>query len=121
MRFVQQTIDVLVPKAGNVSDLLQSFQKRANLDEETMQHLRVWEVYSGRIYKELDEKFNVAGITDFVSLYIEKIPQEEIEMQEGEFKISCFNFDKEPSKAHGIPFKFVVKPVCIILHLIFYY
>ncbi|KAK2794704.1 hypothetical protein FQN52_007474 [Onygenales sp. PD_12] len=106
----EQTFDVLVPKAGNVSDLLESFQKRANLDEETMQHLRVWEVYSGRIYKELDEKFNVAGITDFVSLYIEKIPQEEIEMQEGEFKISCFNFDKEPSKAHGIPFKFVVKP-----------
>jgi hypothetical protein len=32
-------------------------------------------------------------------------------MQEGETLISAFHFSKEPSRWHGIPFRFVVKPV----------
>ncbi|EEH42738.2 ubiquitin-specific protease UBP15 [Paracoccidioides brasiliensis Pb18] len=106
----EQPYDILVAKNGNISDLILGFQKRANLDDETAQHLRVYEVYGGKVYKELPENYSILSITDYVTLYIERIPQEELNMQEGEYKIDCFNFDKEPNKTHGVPFKFVVKP-----------
>lgn len=73
--------------------------------------MRVYETHSGKIYKELPENFNIAGINEFVTLYAEKIPEEELNMPEDERVINAFNFDREPNKPHGVPFKFVVKPV----------
>jgi ubiquitin carboxyl-terminal hydrolase 7 len=100
-----------VAKNGTISDLLVAFQKKAGLDDETMQNVRVFEAYNGKFYKELNSNYSVAGVTDYVSLYVERIPEDEVNMPESEFRVSAFNFDKEPSKAHGVPFKFVVKPV----------
>ncbi|WEW56134.1 ubiquitin-specific protease ubp15 [Emydomyces testavorans] len=106
----EQTHDILVAKNGVVSDLLAGLQKKANIDDETMQNVRLYEVYSGSVYRILNDNYSVAGITDFVTLCAERIPEEELNMQEGEFKINAFNFDKEPQKAYGCPFRFVVKP-----------
>ncbi|KAG5291642.1 ubiquitin carboxyl-terminal hydrolase [Histoplasma ohiense] len=106
----EQPFDVLVSKSGNIGDLLLSFRKRANLDEEMSKNLRCYEVYGGKVYKEIPENYSILSLSDYVTLYIERIPQEELDMQEGEFKIDCFNFDKEPNKPHGVPFRFVVKP-----------
>ncbi|KLJ12169.1 ubiquitin thiolesterase [Blastomyces silverae] len=106
----EQPFDVLVARNGTIGDLVLSFKKRANLDEETSQHLRVYEVYGGKVFKEISEHFPISSLSDYVTLYIERIPQEELEMQEGEYTLDCFHFDKDPSKPHGIPFRFVVKP-----------
>jgi ubiquitin carboxyl-terminal hydrolase 7 len=102
-----------VARNGNISDLLLGLQKRAGLDDETVQDVRIFEAYSGKVYKELNEKYSVAGITEFVEIYAERIPAEELNMQEGDFKINAFNFDREPSKTHGIPFKFVARAVSV--------
>ncbi|KAL1970798.1 hypothetical protein VTN77DRAFT_2632 [Rasamsonia byssochlamydoides] len=105
----EQVFEVLVPRTGTVGDLLAGLQKKANLDDDTIQDVRVYEAHSGKIYKELSSNFNIAGVNEFVTLYAEKIPEEEATMQEGDRVINAFNFDREPSKPHGIPFKFVVK------------
>jgi len=101
----------LVPRNGTISDLLAGLQKKANLDEETIRDVRVYEAHSGKIYKELSDNFSIAGVNEFVTLYAEKVPEEEVNMQEGERTINAFNFDREPNRPHGVPFKFVVKPV----------
>ncbi|KAL2010554.1 hypothetical protein VTN00DRAFT_6361 [Thermoascus crustaceus] len=106
----EQIFEVLVARNGNISDLLAGLQKKANIDEETIRDVRVYEAHSGKIYKELSENFSIAGINEFVTLYAEKVPEEEVNMQEGERTINAFNFDREPNKPHGVPFKFVVKP-----------
>ncbi|KAI1943689.1 ubiquitin-specific protease ubp15 [Ophidiomyces ophidiicola] len=106
----EQNYDILVPKNGVVLDLLAGLQKKANLSDEIMPDVRVFEVHSGKIFKELDDNFSVAGIMDYVTLCAEPIPQEELHMEEGEFKMNAFNFDKELQKSYGFPFKFVVKP-----------
>lgn len=103
---------MLVAKHGIISDLVAGLQKRANLDDETTQHIRVYEVHGGKIHKEVNDNYSVAGINEYVTLYAERMPEEEANMGEGERTIYAFNFDKEPSKPHGVPFKFVVKPVC---------
>jgi Ubiquitin-specific protease C-terminal len=79
-----------------------------------MQAVRVYEAQSGKIHKELRPDFSITGLNEYVSLYAEKIPEEELNMQGDEHLITAFNFDREPGKSHGIPFKFVVKPVSAV-------
>ena len=79
----------------------------------------MYEAHGSKVYKELPEDYNVAGINEFIILYAEVIPEEERNAVNDDRAIYCFHFDKEPNKVHGTPFKFVVKPVsqCHILRL----
>jgi hypothetical protein len=73
--------------------------------------IRVYEVHSGRILKTLPSHYTVASINDFIVLYAEKIPDEELEMADSDQLLPCFHFDKDPSKTHNVPFYFIVKEV----------
>lgn len=108
-------MEVLVPRNGTVSDLLASLQKKANLDDEAMSEMRICEAHSGKIYKELRDDNNVSTINEYATLYAERIPADEINMDESDRVINVFNFDKEPNRTHGVPFKFVLKPVSYLL------
>ncbi len=106
-------------KNGVISDLLPSLQKKANLDDETIQNIRIYEAHGGKIYKELSEDYSVASVNEFVTLYAERIPEEELKAEDGDGAIFTFHFDKEPNKPHGVPFKFLVKPVSSLRRFIF--
>lgn len=107
----QQPYDVLVPKTGNVGDVTAALQKRIGLLDETAARMRLFEAYNGRMYKELPEAFSVAGINDYMTVYAEPRPSDEESLGEGDLLVTAYHFDREPSRAHGIPFRFVVKPV----------
>jgi hypothetical protein len=94
-----------------------ALQKKVDLDDEEIKKVRIYEANTGKIYRELPEGSDISRLNEYVSLYAEKIPDEELNMQEDERLINAFNFDREPTKAHGIPFKFVVKPVSTLLLL----
>ena len=103
-------VEILVSKSGLISDLIPGLQKKLNLDKETVALIRTYEVHGGKIYRELIEDINITGINEFVTLYAEKMPDEEIHAAEDDKFIYCFHFDKEIAKSHGAPFKFVLKP-----------
>ena len=108
----QETFEILVPKNGVVADVIAVLQKKAGLDDATAERVRVYEVHTCKVYKELDDRHGVTGINEFVSLYAERVPDEEREAADEDARtIFAFHFSKEPSKAHGVPFKFVVKAV----------
>ena len=92
-----------------IGDLLLVLQKKVNLDDAIIQNVRLYEVHGGKVYKELGDNFNVSGVNEFVSLYAERIPEEEVNAPEGTPSIYAFHFDKEPNKTHGVPFKFMLK------------
>ncbi|KAL3706299.1 ubiquitin-specific protease ubp15 [Talaromyces marneffei ATCC 18224] len=106
----ETTYELLVPRTGTVSDVLAALQKKADFDDESMQSIRIYEAQNGKLHKELRHDLTITGLNEYVSLYAEKIPEEELNMQGDEHLITAFNFDREPTKSHGIPFKFVVKP-----------
>ena len=91
--------------------LLEGLQKKLNLEEDDVRSLRIFEAHSGKFYKEHELDSKIAGVNDFVPLYAEKIPEDEINMEDDERTISAFNFDREPNRPHGVPFTFVMKPV----------
>ncbi|CAL00824.1 uncharacterized protein An09g05480 [Aspergillus niger] len=106
----EQLVEVLVPRDGTIADLVAGLQKKANLDDETIRETRVYETHGGKIYREFQADSKIAGINEFVSLYAERVPEEEANMQDGERTINAFNFDREVNRPHGVPFKFVMKP-----------
>ena len=106
----QEVFEVLVPKLGTARDLHQSLQRKAKLDDDIIQKVRIYEVRGNRVFKELLPDDPVAMFTEFTILYAEKMPEEERDADRRDF-INCFHFEKEPTKPHGIPFRFLVKPV----------
>ncbi|RAL09179.1 ubiquitin-specific protease UBP15 [Aspergillus homomorphus CBS 101889] len=104
----EQVVEVLVPRDGTIADVIAGVQKKANLEDDG--DIRVYETHGGKIYREFQPDSKIAGINEFVTLYAEKYPEEELNMQEGERTLNAFNFDREVSRPHGVPFKFVMKP-----------
>lgn len=99
-----------MPKSGTVRDLHQGLQQKAKLDDETTQNVRIYEVRGNKVHKELLPDDPVAILSELAGLYAEKIPEEEQGADRRDF-VDCFHFEKEPTKPHGIPFKFLVKRV----------
>ena len=107
-------MEVLVARNGTVSELLSALQKKANLDDDAIRDMRLFEAHSGKFYKELREDTNVATINEYSTLYAERTPAEELNLEADDRVVSAFNFDREPNRPHGVPFKFVVKPVSLL-------
>ena len=96
-----------------MGDILPGLQKKAGLNDEIIANIRVYEAHNARVYKELSRDYSVTSLNDYSTLYAEEIPEEERNAQEGDKSIFAFHFDKEINRPHSIPFKFLVKPVCI--------
>jgi ubiquitin carboxyl-terminal hydrolase 7 len=101
---------LLVPKNGTIADLVAVLARKLSLDSTTAQLIRVYEAHAGKVYKELSDEVPIVGINEYVTLYAEKVPEDELNATEDDRAIYCFHFDKEPTKPHGVPFKFVLKP-----------
>ena len=99
-----------MPKLGIVRDLNRGLQQKAKLDDESTQKVRIYEARGNKVFKELHPDDPVAMVSEFASLYAEKMPEEEQDADRRNL-VNCFHFEKEPSKTHGVPFRFLVKPV----------
>ncbi|KAJ6155470.1 hypothetical protein N7470_006036 [Penicillium chermesinum] len=106
----EEPVEVLVARTGTVSELLSALQTKAKLDDDTIKVTRLYEALNGKFSKELRPEDPITSVTDYGSIYAEKIPTEELNMDAEERVISAYSFEKEPARPHGIPFKFVVKP-----------
>lgn len=102
----------MIPRTAQVSDLLEALQKKANLSDEVMQKVRVFEAHNNKFYKALPADYGVMGIQEYLQLYAAAFPDDESPK-----KISVFHFDKEPAKVHGIPFMFSLKEVGLVPRL----
>ena len=98
---------------GTISELLAALQKKANLDEDTIRDMRFFDVLGGKIRQVFPYDYSVTNIPENSTIYAEKIPLEELHMDSEDRVINVFNFNGEPSRTHGVPFKFVVKPVSV--------
>lgn len=103
--------DCLVSKNGNVDDLIQVLTMKAQIpDESEAGRIRVYEVTGHKFFRELPREHPVISINDYTSLVAERVPEEEVGAEENQF-IQVFHFQNEPSRAHGMPFKFLLKEV----------
>lgn len=109
----EDVVEILVSKTGTVGDLIQPLAKKANLSEDFVDNIRLYETHSGRIYKELQLDMGVQTFNEWVTIYAERVPEEEKNAtpENGDKAVYCFHFDRETTKTHSTPFKFLVRPV----------
>ncbi|KAH6918657.1 ubiquitin carboxyl-terminal hydrolase 5 [Coprinopsis sp. MPI-PUGE-AT-0042] len=100
----------LLPKTSAVHELADHLSKQVKLSENGTGKIRIFEISKdGRLQKEFTGSEMIGNIPDPVELYAEEIPQEELEADDADKVIGVFHFSKELTRAHGVPFRFVVK------------
>ena len=100
-------------KNGVVGDLLPELKRKANLDDETIQTIRLYVLHGHKIQKEISLEYSVASVPDYYQLYAERIPEDERTLEEDDRPMYAYHFEREPNKPHGVPFVFYVKPVSV--------
>ncbi|ORY71585.1 uncharacterized protein BCR38DRAFT_331168 [Pseudomassariella vexata] len=104
-----ETFDVLVNKQGHIEDLIQAFSKKAQIkDEQEGGRIRVYEIHHHKFFRELAPSYPVLSINDYADVVAERIPDEELDVDERDF-IKVMHFQSDPTRVHGIPFKFLLK------------
>jgi ubiquitin carboxyl-terminal hydrolase 7 len=103
---MQEEYTLMLPKNALVSDLLEALQKKANISDETMQKVRVYEAHMHRYHKSLPLDYSIMSLYDYMQIVVAPFPEDESPK-----RISVFHYDKEPSKPHGMPFPFSLKEV----------
>ena len=114
--------ELLVPKNGNIQDILIELKRKAELEDETIASTRLYLTQGNKISKELGNEYPVSSIIDYCPMVAQQIPKEELGKPSGDDRaVYAFHFEKEVSKTHGIPFKFYLKPVSkalVICHFV---
>ena len=99
-------------KSGVVEDLIEGLVKKAKIpSEEEGGRIRVYETSNHKFFRELDRTYPVISINDYTNVVAERIPEEERDVLETNMFINVFHFQSEPSRAHGMPFRFLLKEV----------
>lgn len=112
LTFVQDHFDLLVAKNGNVEDLIQVLIKKAGIPDETEGgRIRVYETSNHKFYRELPRDYPIISLNDYTNVIAERVPEDELN-EEGHNFIQVFHFQTEPSRVHGVPFKFMLIEVC---------
>ena len=113
-----------------VHDLADHINRQVTLTPEGSGKIRVFEISKdGRRQKEftgtemlnsLNDSEMYAEVNGFINSMIvclklhrttQEIPMDELEARESDKIIDVFHFTKEPSRTHGVPFRFIVRPV----------
>ena len=101
----------MVTKSGNIDDLIQGLIKKAQIpDEAEGGRIRVFETSSHKFFRELPREYPVISINDYTSVVAERMSEDELDADENSF-VNVFHFQNEPSRVHGMPFRFLMKEV----------
>ncbi|CAG8534138.1 15635_t:CDS:2 [Dentiscutata erythropus] len=103
----EEVIDIHLPKTAKVNQIFQIIVTKLALKRSSK--IRLYGVLHCKIQKEYDINDPIDEIQDNVTLYAEKIPQDEIELGAKDKVIQVYHFTKKPLSTHGVPFKFVIK------------
>ena len=91
-------------------------KKQTSIPSEMYNRIRLFDVRGNKDYKEyIPSQALTTGSLETsygANFYAEPIPQDELDMTEQDRCIIVIHFAKELLRLHGIPVKFVIKPVC---------
>ncbi|RGB42725.1 ICP0-binding domain of ubiquitin-specific protease 7-domain-containing protein [Rhizophagus diaphanus] len=104
----EEIIDICLQKDATVNEIIEEILKKVTLSSPDNK-IRLYEVMNHKIQNEYKETELIGRIQEFMTLYAEEIPQDEILANSHDQIIQVYHFTKDPIQTHGIPFKFVIK------------
>ncbi|CAK7224311.1 ubiquitin-specific protease ubp15 [Sporothrix curviconia] len=104
-----ESYDLFVSKNSNIEDLIQALIRKAKIpDEVEGGQMRIYETSGLKFSRVLQREYPVLSLNEYSQLIAERIPPEELEAEDPQI-IQVFHYHNEPSKVHGIPFRFLLK------------
>ena len=105
----------LMAKTAPLHEVIDALTPNVRLSKDGSRKIRLLEVpataggKSSRIFQgnELIKDLNNAVLED---LFAEEVPKDELSIQEDEKLITCYHYFKDPTRPHGVPFRFVLRP-----------
>ncbi|PVG02230.1 putative ubiquitin-specific processing protease 21 [Serendipita vermifera] len=108
----EATHPFLLPKTNTVAELAEHVFKTVNpsLPPGIPRRLRLFTISKdGKRQDEVNTGDMIGNLPDAAEIFAE-IPMEELEYEEGDKVILAYHFHREPTRAHGVPFRCVCKP-----------
>lgn len=107
----ESTHAFLLPKTSPVHELAEQLSKLVTLSPNGSGKIRVFEVSKdGKHQREFSVTEMIGNIPEPAELYAEEVPVDELDQDDFKKVISVFHFYRDPTKTHGVPFRFVLKP-----------
>ncbi|KAJ3194436.1 hypothetical protein HK101_002705 [Irineochytrium annulatum] len=104
-------LEVLVMKNAKASEVIdvvrQKLATTPDVPAVATADLRMFEVNYYKIHKVFADDDPISTVSDFSTLYVEEVPDETLD--NGDKLVNVFHFNKEPSRGHSVPFRFVLK------------
>ncbi|KAI9484595.1 cysteine proteinase [Zychaea mexicana] len=115
-----ETTIIWVSKQARIADLLRELgvvkdqqENKSNkfLSANGTRRVRVFEAISNRFHREFlgTDALALLSESPTAQLYVEEIPQEELEMRDDDIFIRVFHYQRDTSRTHSVPFKFLVR------------
>jgi ubiquitin carboxyl-terminal hydrolase 7 len=93
-------------------DVAQDFlRKEVKLHATGTGQIRIFDLAHGRSQRFFQGNEVVRDIAESTELYAEEVLIEEEESRDNERVIQVYHFNKDPTRAHGVPFKFILRQV----------
>ena|SRR5437667_1287070 len=112
----KESATLLVSRQATFEEVVQALVKKLpSISPEVYDRIRLFDIRGHREYREFQptQAISTASIDPSygTSLFAEPIPVEEDEAGDHDRFIIVVHFSKDVSRLHGIPLKFVIKPV----------
>lgn len=109
--------EVLLPQTGTIADLVKYLETKSNLSELEKSRLVFWTARNHIFQEDLPRQTSVMTIEDNVQVYGALMADEEFDWitsgnssPENGALIRVFQYHREPTHTHGVPFTFLLKP-----------
>ncbi|RKO91720.1 cysteine proteinase [Blyttiomyces helicus] len=107
---VRGPFDLLLLKTAKITDVIDALlEKLPKPEVQITRPIRVYEATPAKIHKVYEREEAISVVQEYSVLFAEEVPAEELAMGATDKVITVFHYSKDPSRPHGVPFKFVVK------------
>jgi len=105
----EATLPFLLPKTNTIHDLQDQIIKSVTLSPNSTGKIRVFGITKDGRHQEAFSSSEMLGNLPDVEIYAEEIPREELEARNEDKIINVFHYTRDPTRSHGVPFRFVAK------------
>lgn len=109
--FHKSTHELHMLRTGTMGAAVDALLSKVKRTLDSVHGLRIFAVMNGKWLRDYKLSDPISTAHDMLSMYVEEIPKEELDLGENEFLLQCFHFQSDVNRTHGIPFKIVVKDV----------
>ncbi|KAJ3353139.1 hypothetical protein HDU83_007119 [Entophlyctis luteolus] len=101
---------LLVPKNATAGDVIKKLKTHVgDLPVHQRADLRLYEVIKHKIQKFYSNSDTVRDVSEMSIFYVEDVSPEDNKLRKGDAHVHVFSYNGNPTRAHGIPFKFALR------------